>query len=89
MKKRNVAIGLGIGTALIAACEAAKILFDKKHANDDINDDEIKKINYDEEQDDRGVAPVSSTEDKTNEGNDDVSDLKADAINHGYKPIKY
>ena len=45
------------------------------------------------QKDARGVSPVRIYEDDndqtSDENSDDVPSLKADAINHGYKPIEY
>lgn len=40
-------------------------------------------------EEDRGVSPVRIYEDDNDQTSDDVPSLKADAINHGYKPIEY
>lgn len=44
-------------------------------------------------EEDLGVSPVRIYEDDndqtSDENSDDVPSLKADAINHGYKPIEY
>lgn len=43
MKKRNVMIGVGAGTAILAACAVVKGLFDHKFSNEGLNDQEAEK----------------------------------------------
>lgn len=91
MKKRNVMIGVGAGTAILAACAIVKGLFDHKYSNEGLNDQEAEKINNDKAKDtvDRGVDPIETINVPNKSENDDIPDLKADAINDGYKPIDY
>lgn len=85
MKKNKLLVGVGIGSIALAACAVVKNIFDQ-HKDDDLNDQEVPRISADpDENEDRGVAPVETT----SEENDEVKNLKADAINHGYKPIEY
>lgn len=88
MKKNNkIMLGVGAGTAFLATCAIVKGIFDHKFGKEDLNEQEIPSVDDSNESEDRGVAPVNS------ENNEDVSDevpnLKADAINHAYQPIKY
>ena len=96
--KKKVLCGIGVGTAVLAACAVGiKKVFDRKHKNDDLNDEEVMKITTSQDDDksedeDRGVSPIDSDENETDDQSDDddeVKDLKADTINDGYKPIKY
>lgn len=75
MKKRNLFLGIGLGTAVAAGCAIIKNLIDQ-HQDEDLNDQEISKISLEEQKDKKNI-------------NNDVPNLKADAINDGYKPIKY
>lgn len=86
MKKNNWILGLSAGAVAAAACAVVKGIMDNKFGNDDLNDQEVPKVN-DSEDEDRGVAPITAEHAEDTE--DEVHDLKADAINHGYVPIKY
>lgn len=81
MKKRII-FGLG---ALIAGAASAFAI--KKMMDNDYKP--VSKAN--DEENDRGVAPVRTEKnlDEENSDDDEVQNVKADAINHGYKPIKY
>ncbi|RVU71133.1 MULTISPECIES: hypothetical protein [Lactobacillus] len=76
--------GLGAVTAAVAAGVATKVFLDKNSTEE-----------TEEAEKDRGVSPVyeeknvESTENTEDEKDDDVTDLKADAINHGYVPEEY
>lgn len=74
--KKNWIIGASIGAAIAAVGTIAAAIFKVNNVGGDLNDSE----------DDRGVSPVEN-----NHQNDDfvVQNVKADAINDGYKPIKY
>lgn len=73
--KKNWMIGVGIGAAAAAIATIVTAVFKVRNVGGDLNDIEG----------DRGVSPVDKTV------NDDfvVQNVKADAINDGYKPIKY
>lgn len=92
MKKSNkLLLGFGLGTAIAAGCAVVKNLLDK-HQDDDLNDIELHKINSNQDESDRGVSPVETHEHNEHHEHhheDGVPNLKADAMNHGYKPIKY
>lgn len=85
MKKNKWILGAGIGTLALAACAVVKGVLDK-HKGEGLNDQEVPSIEAGDETEDRGVAPV---EDGSAQNDDEVKNLKADAINHGYQPIKY
>lgn len=80
MKARHIVlITLGTIAAGVATAVGTKKFMDKKHATDS--------------EDDRGVSPVRIYEDEneedSTENDDDIPNLKADAINDGYKPSEY
>lgn len=84
-KKALLGIGIGFGAAFLAACAVVKRMYDKDYEG-------VSSA-------DRGVSPVDDDEliegedeklEETHDHDDDeVKDLKADAINYGYKPIDY
>lgn len=81
MKKRLL-FGLGAAIAGAASALAVKIMMDRDYRP--------ATGSQEKENEDRGVAPIATekstgSEKKTN----GVADLKADAINHGYQPLKY
>lgn len=80
MKKRII-FGLGALIAGAASAFAIKKMMDKDYKP-------VSKAS--DEENDRGVAPVATEENSDEkESDDEVKNVKADAINHGYKPIKY
>lgn len=80
MKKRII-LGLGALAAGLASVFAVKKMMDKDYKP-------VSKAS--DEENDRGVAPVEDKENSDEKDSDDeVKNVKADAINHGYKPIKY
>lgn len=83
MKKRYV-FGLGAIIAGIASAIGVKLMMDKDYHT-------VPKVEEKDEDNDRGVAPVTNEEDNNESDNKDneVQNVKADAINHGYKPIDY
>lgn len=80
MKKRLL-FGLGAAVAGIASALAVKIMMDKDY--------HTVPENKEEDKEDRGVAPLAE-ESKEEKGKktDEVQNLKADAINDGYQPVK-
>lgn len=80
MKKKFI-FGLGAVVAGIASAVAVKLMMDKDyHTVPSLEDDDDE---------DRGVAPVGTEEDLHEDKDDEVQNVKADAINHGYKLIDY
>lgn len=80
MKKKTVLLGLGAGTIILAASAIVKKVLGNKHADDDLNDEEVTKIvDEDSSDNDRGVGSID----------DEIPDMKKDAVNDGYKPAKY
>lgn len=76
--KKTILFTIGSVVASLAATAVTKKVLDKKNSNSD-------------EDVDRGVSPVRIDENEKpmEDREDGVKDLKADAINQGYKPIKY
>lgn len=82
MKKGSKTILFTIGSivASLAAAAVTKKALDKQ------------AVESDEEDEDRGVSPVRIYEDEKPDeeiDEDEIPDLKADAINHAYKPVEY
>lgn len=78
--KKKIIFGLGAIIAGALGAYAVKKEMDKDYHT--VPDDDGE---------DRGVSPVRTEENLDDESKDDdeVQNVKADAINHGYKPIKY
>lgn len=74
---KKLIIGLSLSTLAVAMAAVAKKLMDQKYGDEDLNDQEIPaRINKED----------YLTDDKDLE---ESENLKADAINQPYKPIKY
>ena len=71
-------IGLSLSTLAVAMAAVAKKLMDEKYGDEDLNDQEIP-------------AQINNEEDylKDDEDLEESENLKADAINQPYEPIKY
>lgn len=78
----NLKMKMAYKLCLIASAVAVKLMMDKDyHTVPSMEDDD----------EDRGVAPVRTEENsyEDEEKDDEVQNVKADAINHDYKPIDY
>lgn len=74
---KKLIIGLSLSTLAVAMAAVAKKLMDQKYGDEDLNDQEIPaRINKED----------YLTDDEDLE---EAENLKADAINQPYKPIKY
>lgn len=80
--KRKLLLGIGAGIATLASFIALKYLLDDQTKK---LEDELLNDTDDNAEEDRGVSPIDEKEDSE----DEVKNLKPDAINHGYHPINY
>lgn len=75
---KKLVIGLSLSTLAVGVAAIAKKMMDKKYGDEDLNDQEIP-------------AQIDTEEDylKDDEDLEESENLKADAINQPYEPIKY
>ncbi|AEG40356.1 hypothetical protein [Lactobacillus kefiranofaciens] len=75
---KKLVIGLSLSTLAVGLAAIAKKMMDKKYGDEDLNDQEIP-------------AQIDTEEDylKDDEDLEESENLKADAINQPYEPIKY
>lgn len=92
--KKGILIGAGLGTVALATGILIKVLLDRNNASDKTDEERgVSPISDDTAEDtdtgseDDESKDTTDSDDKTIE--DEVPDLKADAINDGYKPAKY
>lgn len=75
---KKLVIGLSLSTLAVGLAAIVKKMMDKKYGDEDLNDQEIP-------------AQIDTEEDylKDDEDLEESENLKADAINQPYEPIKY
>lgn len=75
---KKLVIGLSLSTLAVGLAAIAKKMMDKKYGDEDLNDQEIPAQSDSEEDYLTGDEDLEESE-----------NLKADAINQPYEPIKY